>query len=84
MDRTFIAKAETTIRTSKAKVWDALVTPETIKQYMFGTNVVSGWREGGPIVWKGEWQGKAYGECSSTATSARSPGSPMCPKTTIG
>ena len=60
MDRTFIAKAETTIRTSKAKVWDALVTPETIKQYMFGTNVVSGWREGGPIVWKGEWQGKAY------------------------
>ncbi len=60
MDRTFIAKAETTIRTSKAKVWDALVTPETIKQYMFGTNVVSRWREGGPIVWKGEWQGKAY------------------------
>jgi len=60
MDRTFIAKAETTIRTSKAKVWDALVNPEKIKQYMFGTNVVSGWREGSPIVWKGEWQGKAY------------------------
>ena len=27
---------------------------------MFGTNVVSQWREGSPIVWKGEWQGKAY------------------------
>jgi hypothetical protein len=27
---------------------------------MFGTNVVSDWHEGSPIVWKGEWQGKAY------------------------
>ncbi len=27
---------------------------------MFGTNVVSDWQEGSPIVWKGEWQGKSY------------------------
>jgi uncharacterized protein YndB with AHSA1/START domain len=27
---------------------------------MFGTNVVSDWKEGSPIVWKGEWQGKKY------------------------
>ncbi len=27
---------------------------------MFGTTVVSDWREGGAIVWKGEWQGKHY------------------------
>jgi len=27
---------------------------------MFGTNVVSDWREGSPIIWKGEWQGKPY------------------------
>lgn len=27
---------------------------------MFGANVVSDWKEGGQIVWKGEWQGKAY------------------------
>jgi len=36
------------------------VTPEAIKQYMFGANVISDWREGSPIVWKGEWQGKSY------------------------
>ena len=36
------------------------MNPETIKQYMFGTNVVSDWKEGSPIVWKGEWQGKTY------------------------
>jgi hypothetical protein len=27
---------------------------------MFGTQVVSDWQEGSPIVWKGEWQGKSY------------------------
>ena len=27
---------------------------------MFGADVVSDWREGSPIVWKGEWKGKPY------------------------
>ena len=27
---------------------------------MFDTNAVSDWKEGSPIVWKGEWQGKKY------------------------
>jgi uncharacterized protein YndB with AHSA1/START domain len=26
----------------------------------FSANVISDWREGSPIVWKGEWQGKSY------------------------
>ncbi len=29
-------------------------------QYLFGTNVVSEWKEGSPIVWKGEWRGMKY------------------------
>jgi uncharacterized protein YndB with AHSA1/START domain len=60
INRGFIAKAEIVISAPIAKVWDALVNPETIKQYMFGTNVISDWKEGSPIVWKGEWQGKTY------------------------
>ena len=55
-----IAKAETTIKTSADKVWTALTDPETIKKYMFGATVVSDWKEGGKIVWKGEWEGKSY------------------------
>lgn len=55
-----IARASVTINVTSDEVWNALVTPEAIKQYMFGTNVVSDWREGSPIVWKGEWQGKSY------------------------
>jgi uncharacterized protein YndB with AHSA1/START domain len=27
---------------------------------MFGTDVTTNWREGGPIYWKGEWNGKSY------------------------
>ena len=60
MDRNLIAKASININASSDQVWDALTNPEAIKQYMFGTNVVSDWRERGPIVWKGEWQGKSY------------------------
>ena len=56
----FIARASTTISAPAARVWRALITPEAIRQYMFGTTVVSDWREGSPIVWKGEWQGRPY------------------------
>ena len=58
MDR--IAKAAVDIDAPAAKVWDALVNPASIKEYMFGTNVTSDFQEGSPISWKGEWQGKAY------------------------
>ncbi len=60
MNANLIAKASITINAPSAKVWDALVQPEAIKQYMFGTTVVTDWREGSPIIWKGEWQGKPY------------------------
>ena len=56
----FVAKAEISIDAPIAKVWDALVNPEQIKKYMFGTTVVSDWVEGGPIVWKGQWKGSPY------------------------
>jgi uncharacterized protein YndB with AHSA1/START domain len=55
-----VAKASIAIAAPGAKVWDALVTPEAIKQYMFDTNVVSDWKEGSAIVWKGEWKGRSY------------------------
>ena len=60
MDTNLIAKASVNINASTDKVWNALVNPDAIKQYMFGTNVVSDWHEGSPIIWKGEWQGKPY------------------------
>ena len=55
-----IANAHTTINATVSRVWRALVTPAEIKAYMFGATVESDWKEGSPIVWKGEWKGKPY------------------------
>ena len=60
MDKDLIARASVAIGAGSAEVWNALVTPAAIKEYMFGTNVDSEWKEGSPIVWRGEWQGKPY------------------------
>jgi len=56
----FVAHASTTVMAPVSAVWDALVNPAVIKQYMFGADVISNWKEGTPIVWKGEWQGKRF------------------------
>jgi uncharacterized protein YndB with AHSA1/START domain len=55
-----IAKAETIINASISEVWNALTDPDMIKKYMFGTTVISDWKEGSRITWKGEWEGKSY------------------------
>ena len=60
VNRGFVAEASISLNSPIDKVWDALTNPEVIKQYMFGTNVVSNWKEGSQIVWKGEWEGKQY------------------------
>ena len=60
MNNKFIAKATTTVNAPASKVWDALIKPDLIKEYLFGTKVTTDWKEGSPITYKGEWEGKAY------------------------
>ena len=60
MDKNLIATASITTRAPRARAWQALVDPDAIRQYMFGTHAVSDWQEGSPIVWQGEWQGNTY------------------------
>lgn len=43
-----------------AKVWEALITPELVKQYFFGAQLVTDWQVGSPIYFRGEWEGKPY------------------------
>lgn len=56
----YIATAEVEIDASPERVWAALTDPEQIKEYMFGSQVVTDWKQGSPIVWKGEYEGKEY------------------------
>lgn len=60
MNKNLIATASIPIKATPSKVWQALIEPEAIKQYMFGTEVHSDFKEGSPIRWKGTWQGKPY------------------------
>ena len=60
MPKTLVAEASVSIAAPAARIWDALVSPQLIKQFMFGTTVVSDWQQGSPISWKGEWKGKPY------------------------
>ena len=43
-----------------ADVWKAITDPGMIKQYFFGTNVKTDWKEGSPITYSGTWKGKEY------------------------
>ncbi|TMK91924.1 MAG: hypothetical protein E6G43_03080 [Actinobacteria bacterium] len=48
------------IRAPIEDVWDALTRPELIKRWFFGVDTETDWQVGGPIVHRGEWQGKPY------------------------
>jgi uncharacterized protein YndB with AHSA1/START domain len=60
MNDTFTAKATATINAPVSKVWQALINPEIIKQYLFNTDVISDWKVGSPVLYRGEWEGKAF------------------------
>lgn len=56
----FQLKVQQTIHAPVEKVWDALTNPELVKQYFFGSQLVTTWQPKTPIVFKGDWQGTAY------------------------
>jgi uncharacterized protein YndB with AHSA1/START domain len=60
MKNNITANVNISIKAPVSKVWDALTKPEIIKQYFFGTDAKSDWEVGGPVTFKGEWEGKTY------------------------
>jgi uncharacterized protein YndB with AHSA1/START domain len=56
----FSSTASLDIRAPLSSVWDAITKPEIVKQYFFGTNLVTDWTVGSPLFFRGEWGGKAY------------------------
>ena len=53
-------KASALISAPIQKIWDALTRPELIKKYFFGTDAISDWKKGSPLIFRGEWEGKTY------------------------
>jgi uncharacterized protein YndB with AHSA1/START domain len=55
-----VARQSVFIRASPGKVWRALTDPDLIRQYLFGTEAVSDWKEGSPIRYRGIYEGRSY------------------------
>jgi uncharacterized protein YndB with AHSA1/START domain len=62
MKKTLNARASVSIKATPAQVWRALTTPALIKKYLMDTNVTTDWKEGSPIKYEGEYQGKKYSD----------------------
>lgn len=56
----FVARAEIDVAAPRAVVWRVLTFSGGCPESMFGADVESDWRVGSPIVWRGEWQGRAF------------------------
>ena len=53
MSKDFTAKSTIEINAPVSKVWEALVNPELVRQYLFGTEVDTDWKVG-------TWEGKPF------------------------
>ncbi|HVP25566.1 MAG TPA: SRPBCC domain-containing protein [Methanomicrobiales archaeon] len=55
-----VARQSVFIRATPARVWQALTDQEIIRQYLFGTEAESEWKEGSTISYRGIYEGKSY------------------------
>src|SRR6185369_8901027 len=55
-----ITTSKIIINTSAAQVWDALTKPELVKQWQYGSGVVTDWKKGSAILYRSEWEGKIF------------------------
>jgi uncharacterized protein YndB with AHSA1/START domain len=60
MSANFISKSEITIQAPASSVWQVITSPDTIRAFMFGTQVQTDWKIGSDITWTGTHQGKTY------------------------
>ncbi|GLV60206.1 hypothetical protein KDH_70280 [Dictyobacter sp. S3.2.2.5] len=49
-----------TINAPSDRVWAALTRPELVKQWQYGTDLITDWHIGSPIIFRNEWEGKVF------------------------
>jgi uncharacterized protein YndB with AHSA1/START domain len=54
MEMKYIVKKSIDIVAEPAQVWDALTNPEKTKKYFFNAKVISQWKKGSKITFKGK------------------------------
>lgn len=60
MSEEFVSRSTISIDASPQQVWDVVTDPAAVKEFMFGADLETDWTVGGPIFWRGEYEGKPY------------------------
>lgn len=60
MDQSLKVIKSIKVSAAPSQVWDALVNPKKIEQYLFGTKTTSDWKVGSTILFEGEMGGQQY------------------------
>ena len=90
-----VATSRVEVDAPPERVWAVITDPDAAREFMFGAETVTDWAVGGPIRWRGEWEGTPYedhGEVLEFRTAAATrddplpvaerPGGPYDPTTT--
>ncbi|HEX5056830.1 MAG TPA: SRPBCC domain-containing protein [Gammaproteobacteria bacterium] len=48
------------IRAPAGKVWRALTVPDLVKQWQYGSDLLTTWEPGAPIIFRNEWNGQVF------------------------
>lgn len=62
---------EVQIRASLDEVWDALVNPDKIEKYFFGTRLAGNWEPGTEVLFKGNVSGHSFEDRGKVLTNTR-------------
>ena len=55
-----VATSRVEVDAPPERVWAVITDPDAAREFMFGTELVTDWTVGGPIRWRGEWEGTPY------------------------
>ena len=79
MNRNLKVSKSIEVNSNAKKVWDALTNPGKIKVYLFGTETITDWQIGSPIIFQGEYEvHKSLREALLSATLYPQKAYPQC------
>ncbi len=60
MNHRLIISESVLIHAPVQKVWQGLTDPAVIKEYLFGTDTLTDWKPGNPVIFQGAYEGTTY------------------------